>query len=99
MLNQNAKKMKTERKAVKRLAIRLIVMLPIFLFLMGLGIACEDSMMLSEDKNTSPDLNTTSGTLASNSSLPHTNVTNLQMPVSVSYELTTYDCSNNPGPK
>src|SRR5689334_2547816 len=91
--------MKTEQKNKRSLIVRLTVMLPLFLILMGLGIACDDALMADESKNMSTDLNTTSDALMSSSSLPHTNVTNLDMPVSVAYELTTYDCSNNPGPK
>jgi hypothetical protein len=90
--------MKTKTN-VRALTTRLTVMLPLFLILMGLGIACEDGMMLNDDKNMSTDLNTSTDALASSSSLPHTNVTSLDMPVSVAYELTTYDCSNNPGPQ
>src|SRR5688500_7161685 len=91
--------MKTEKTNVSGLTTRLMVMLPLFLLLMGLGIGCDDGLMLNEDKNVSPDLNTSADALASGSSLPHTNVTSLEMPVSVAYELTTYDCSNNPGPQ
>jgi hypothetical protein len=90
--------MKTEKKNVKRFTVRMMVMFPLFLVLMGMGIGCEDSLMFREDQNVSPDL-ATAESLASGSSLPHTNVTNLDMPLSVAYELTTYDCSNNPGPK
>jgi hypothetical protein len=36
---------------------------------------------------------------AMKSSLPHTNLTNLTVPVDISFELTTFDCSNNPGPQ
>jgi hypothetical protein len=82
------------RSLVTRLAIRV----PVFIALMGLGIACEDGLMASEDKVFAPELNNTSDALALNTSLPHTNVTQLDMPLSVAYELTTYDCSNNPGP-
>ena len=93
--------MKTAKQEVRRLTFRLMFMLPVFLTLMGLGIGCEDALMIndganrrSNDLNDVSDINTVSG-----SSLPHTNVTNLEMPVSVAYELTTYDCSNNPGPQ
>src|SRR5438093_13147690 len=35
---------------------------------------------------------------ASSSSLPHINITELPLPVSVDAELTATNCSNNPGP-
>src|SRR5882757_4931525 len=90
--------MKTEPGNVRSFTSRLVVMLPVFLFLMGMGVACEDALQLKENNTVSSDASLTSGQLAF-SSLPHTNVTSLAMPVSVAYELTTYDCSNNPGPK
>ena len=85
---------------VKHLMTRVIILVPVFLALLGLGVACESSLMVSDDPAKSRDLRTSSAdALASGSSLPHTNVTNLDMPLSIAYELTTYDCSNNPGPK
>src|SRR5689334_1708869 len=60
--------------------------------------ACEDALMLNE-KNASPNLSTSSAaSLASSSSLPHTNVTQLNLPVTVNYEVEFYECANNPGP-
>jgi len=67
-----------------------------------MGAACQDPF-LSVSPRTDPTLSptssssTTSSSTASPSSLPHTNNTNLIIPVSVSAVLTTYDCSNNPG--
>jgi hypothetical protein len=90
--------MKTEKQNVSPFVKRLMVMLPIFLVLMGLGVGCENSLMFNDD-TVSPSSKTSADALSSSTSLPHTNVTNLDMPLSVAYELTTYDCANNPGPK
>lgn len=70
--------------------------------LMSVGTACDDQFGLNEEDNevlTNSDLTTSDEFLTSSSSLPHTNRTELDMPVMVNYELSTYDCSNNPGPR
>jgi len=74
-------------------------------FLLLLGVSCQDSLQFNDSKNPSnlaetSQTSTVSGTsTTSSSSLPHTNITELDLPVQVAYELSTYDCSNNPGPK
>jgi hypothetical protein len=103
MFNLKNSTMKNQMKIAaetesRGLVARLVIMLPLLIVLMGLGVACEDGLMANEDKVFNPELNNTADALASSSSLPHTNVTNLDMPLSVAYELTTFDCSNNPGP-
>lgn len=63
-----------------------------------IGVACQDGLMLSDRKSQTDLTASSTNTLASSSALPQTNLTQLDLPMSVSYELTTYDCSNNPGP-
>jgi hypothetical protein len=86
------------RNDVKHLAKRLMVMLPLFLILMGFGIACENSLMLSDEKAMTPNLNNSSSTTMLGSSLPHTNLMNLDFPVTINYEVESVEGSNNPGP-
>jgi hypothetical protein len=79
------------KKSFNKLWISLIIVL--------IGVGCQEGLV-SDLKKSQTDLsasNTT--TVATMSALPQTNLTQLDMPVSVSYELTTFDCSNNPGPK
>lgn len=58
--------------------------------LLAFGAACQDDGRFAEPNGP---------LFASSSSLPHINNTNLPIPVSVSAELTAYECSNNPGPE
>ena len=64
-----------------------------------IGVSCQEGLMNDPTKNQTDLSAGNTSTLTSMSGLPQTNATQLDMPVSVSYELSTFDCSNNPGPK
>ncbi|HEU5289563.1 MAG TPA: hypothetical protein VFU05_02895 [Cyclobacteriaceae bacterium] len=93
--------MKEEKKTTGNSFKRAIVRLHLFVLLMLIGISCEEGFLQSEDDALSSSELTNAELNSSmlDASLPHTNITELDMPVSVAYELTTYDCSNNPGPQ
>jgi len=83
-----------------RVSVLLIAML---LFTMS----CEDRMSLNDPSSGSTTMTsstTTSGTgltldeVANGASLPHVNLTNLNFPVRVDFQVDFVDCSNNPGP-
>jgi hypothetical protein len=69
------------------------------IIMLFITMACEDGLLLNE-RNATPELSTTDAAnlTSSSSSLPHTNVTQLDLPVTVNYEVQFYECSNNPGP-
>jgi hypothetical protein len=71
------------RKSTQAVAILVVMLLS--------SIACNDGYLDETDL--------LDETGAKGSALPQTNRTELDMPITVTAEVTTYDCSNNPGPR
>jgi len=63
--------------------------------LLAVGTACQDASRLTEVSGPTLQASLT----ASSSSLPHIANTSLAIPASISVDLSTYDCSNHPGPQ
>jgi hypothetical protein len=77
---------------------RLLRFCLILFALLLIGVACEDDSRFLERQDKVQDQSADMQGLSSRMSLPHTNVTELQLPVTVDYEVEFYECANNPGP-
>src|SRR5260221_12786219 len=65
--------------------------------LLMMDVACQDNYLSNSKTSASTDPTLSQTSTSSATSLPHTNNTDLIMPISISSVLTTYYCSHNPG--
>lgn len=91
--------MKNEMTTHRVSAKRIVQALGIPMLVLCFAIACDDTFLQGNSRMNSPSPSTTDATtLSSASSLPHTNITNLNFPVRIDFQVDFVECSNNPGP-